>query len=452
MINLNARNLEYERIYSPNPFIVNIENLPIVPLFSLDFREYNLSINVPSVNISNPESLFTILDKYEMPSNLHSSVGYTFRRFMGYNKEQRLKEKEKVFGTDFKFKPFINEEKGRVLNTVQSYIRQIRQINEYSKKDVYINRLIYYPIAGNNVSLIRNFVRDGHSVSYQRNGQNLHIHRQSIFRHTEEGIYPVLIVGYDKGTLEEFKGKLLRYHLYKNTTFSNVKVCLDYEWFMSTTNKVLKSTLLKNLETMYPGFDVILFDGKKFSSENMFAYTIPSFKTLAKKKEYYRNIETDFIKHLLTQLDAEDYNPEIELFYKTYKDFLENAKEVKEEKPVSGVITEERALTQEDIDMINSLMVETTGDSLLSESSDDDDDDIIFEEEPSATTEAGPMSVITGQGIFEQIRNTPSIPYAPQNLDPDVLRSFLNELIIPRSTDRDVEHIRINLEANGIPE
>lgn len=410
MIELRARNLTYEKQNLNNPIIINISNLPIFPLFSLDIINYSISIQdlqTNNANYYNKEALANIFIKHGVPLKYIHVLSNTLRQLISCNKKDRLIIREKTFGRDFDFKTYLTSEKKRLMHSFTDIIyRNISNIIEGDSPEVFLNKVSYFGNVGNNIRLLGEFFRDSSTFSCERNFQKLQIHRHSIFQYTDEGVFPLLIVGYDKGTLPAFKGSLLKCDFSEDVIFSNMKAYFDCDWFLSSTNKVLKSTIIKKLEDKFPGIGIVLFDGKKFANENMFTYLMPSFKTLAKQKEYYRNLEKDFIKSLETKYIATNFNLNIETFYKTYKEFLEKSKEVKEEKPISGVITEERALTQEDIDMINSLMIETTGDALLSE----------------------------------------SFPESPLSDDDDEVRLMIDD----DDEDEDTEHVRINLEANGI--
>lgn len=426
---------DYEQ-YLTNPVWVDFTNFPITPLTQLQLSS-GISFNTLGLNTKTitDRSLGKIFEKHNLGFISYiQALEFNFKRLINSEhptRESLLKEVTVRYANIDTLKTYFSAAKSKVIDVIARQFNLINNIRIEDKQilldvDCELNSLRF---AGNNTTLFNDFFRDAENNSYIRNGQTLMVTNSSIFHKTSEGVYPVLVLGFDKGTLFQYKKALFNTYVYGNGDFSNMKICMDYDWYMSPTNKTLKLRIINELESIYKNIDIILIDGKKFASENMHTYSLPSFKTLAKKKEFYKKIELSFYERNRTVGLAEDLNPTIEDFLKTYQEFLKNTKPEEEEK-AKTVILEESALTQEDIAMINSLMAETQSEDVhIPEPQDVEfeeagptaiipqaDLDYVFNdvEQSVLHPSLGQQSIgLSGSGIYEQIRTLPITHSAP---------------------------------------
>jgi hypothetical protein len=247
-----------------------------------------------------------------------------------------------------------------------------------------------------------------------------------------EGIYPLLITGVYNTRISNYKKNSIdKMFLTTNTentiNWDCIRVYVDCNWYLNTPLKSLKNHMFRVLENAYPGFELVLFDGKKFASENMHAYKIPNFRTLAQKRGFNRKIEKGIFEDLTNTFTAVDYSAQIQEFIALYQkavDEQKNALVVEE----AVQIIEERALTAEDMELIRSLSI---GDV---ESVDMD------VELPREDTNLEPAMM--GEGMLAQMDGTIRHHYSPTTeLTPEMIRSAIRDLYYESSGQDSLPYI-----------
>jgi hypothetical protein len=352
-------------------------DLDLIPFFNIKSRE-GVSLNIDNTTRSiydYPKDyvLGHIIDKHGVPFGIFP---YSIRRIMEYNKDA-LKKYILTIGKDNIIKDFKEVfRRNRFEITLKDLESKINNISINSTS--ILLKTNSWSFCGNNIRITSCFNSNGIGY-FTRNSENLIIYNQNIFKRTEQGEYPVLLSGIKKDSLLHFKQQIFNKSYGLPYSFSNVTIYIDYEWFLESNNKVLKNTLIKSLTDTYKDAEIILFDGKEFASKYIFSYQIPSFSTLAKKKNFISMLEKDLSENLAKLYYPFDYKAEIAKFMELYNQFTKEQSE--EVKVTEAVIVEESALTAEDMMMIQQLL-EDTG-------TDDEDlpvpEDVQFEEDQAST-------------------------------------------------------------------
>jgi len=411
----------YSSPFAPNSFSVNFDfkDFDLIPFFYIKTRSsVPLVINSSNLfgilpeqlNQYNPTSaLGSIFDKYSIYT---SNFEYNFRRLLNLDKKD-LQNTITLHGTSA-IKKLVEtaHSRNRFVENLNTLINSINEI--YINENLINLRASSFSHCGNNVPIITKF--NHNSTGYfQRNDENLIIYNQNVFKKTEQGEYPVLLSGIRKNSLLNFKQQIFNKLTSQSFSFSNVIIYIDYDWFLESTNKILKNILIKSLTETYKDAEIILFNGKEFASKNMFSYQIPSFSTLAKKKNFISILEKDLNAKLIEEYGKFDYKAEIESFTNLYNQFTKEQSEEPKPKPVEAVVVEEAVLSAEDMRMIQELMGETGSEP------ESDIEDVEFEEDEASSPQPIAVNGITGGfvttsstglGILDQIRTMPpSTPY-----------------------------------------
>lgn len=212
-----------------------------------------------------------------------------------------------------------------------------------------------------NKTRIASCFQRGNTGYYSLNNHKIIVNNFSLYSSETEGIYPLLITGVYNTRISNYKKNIidkmfLTTNTENTTNWDCIRVYVDCNWYLNTPLKSLKNHIFRVLENAYPGFELVLFDGKKFANENMYTYQIPNFRTLALKKTFIRKIEKDIFNDLTDKFTAVDYSTKIQEFIALYQKAVDEQKNAPVvEKAVQ--ITEERALTAEDMELIRSLSV-----------------------------------------------------------------------------------------------
>lgn len=402
----------YSSSFAPNFFSVNFDfkDFDLIPFFYIKTRSSvplttnnsNLFGILPEqLNQYNPTSaLGSIFDKYSIRT---SNFEHNFRILLNFDKKE-LQNIIKLHGTSA-IKKLVEtaHNRNRFVENLNTLINSINEI--YINENLINLRTSSFPHCGNNVPIITRFNHNATGY-FQRNDENLIIYNQNVFKKTEQGEYPVLLSGIRKNSLLNFKQQIFNKLTSQSFSFSNVIIYIDYDWFLESTNKILKNNLIKSLTETYKDAEIILFNGKEFASKSMFSYQIPSFSTLAKKKNFISILEKDLNAKLIEEYGKFDYKAEIESFTNLYNQFTKEQSEEPKPKPVEAVVVEEAVLSAEDMRMIQELMGETGSEP------ESDIEDVEFEEDEASSPQPIAVNGITGsftesliQAIEEITRN-----------------------------------------------
>jgi hypothetical protein len=327
---------------------LNLKDLNIIPLFSTNL---NSSVDVVKHDYEDNYGKKTVKDillnkKLTEPRRYLSNYSHCSIKetdyFKGSSKDKVLKTIKTTLNNEYEL--LVDK-----INRIANFNFQYRENAKLPYKTLIIDN---YITSGNNM-IIKNRFNSFNHTSRIRNNEKLRVYYGSVFKETNDGLYPVLITGIDKDKTLSFKQDLINVVINEEALFDSIKVFVDYEWYFQSCNKSLRVSFLQELKLKYPNYELILFDGKEFANKNMFCYQLKSFPTLKKQKEFYSQVETLLNQFLKNNFSEYDYISKQKEFLDVYNEILKTQSEKAE--PVAELL-ETRSLSAEEMSLIESLM------------------------------------------------------------------------------------------------